>query len=79
MTPNRRLFSLYGGEIREVTDDFVNSSVVRRSNGKRLIELRRAESDDTQGATTVDPVDPVGALCGDLREISGHGEKTPAT
>ena len=50
------------------------SGVVRRSNGKRLIELRRAESDDTQGAPTVDPVDPVGALCGDLREISGRGE-----
>ena len=38
------------------------SGVVRRSNGKRLIELRRAESDDTQGAPAVDPVDPVGAL-----------------
>ena len=25
------------------------SAVVRRSNGKRLIELRRAESDDAQG------------------------------
>lgn len=55
------------------------SGVVRRSNGKRLIELRRAESDDPQGVPEVDPVDPVGALCGDLREISGHGEKTPAT
>ena len=50
------------------------SSVVRRSNGKRLIELRRAESDDTQGVPEVDPVDPVEALCGGLREISGHGE-----
>ena len=36
------------------------SVVVRRSNGKRLIELRRAESDDTQGTRTVDPIDPVG-------------------
>ena len=34
------------------------SGVVRRSNGKRLIELRRAESDDTQGVPEVDPVDP---------------------
>lgn len=34
------------------------SGVVRRSNGKRLIELHRAESDDTQGAPAVDPVDP---------------------
>ena len=39
-----------------------------------LIELRRAESDDAQGVPVVAPVDPVGALCGDLREIAGHGE-----
>ena len=50
------------------------SGVVRRSNGKRLIELRRAESDDAQGVPAVAPVDPVGALCGDLREVSEHGE-----
>ena len=34
------------------------SAVVRRSNGKRLIELRRAESDDAQGVQAVDPIDP---------------------
>ena len=34
------------------------SAVVRRSNGKRLIELRRAESDDTQDTQAVDPIDP---------------------
>ena len=50
------------------------SGVARRSNGKRLIELRRADSDDAQGTPEVDPVDPVGTLCGDLREVSGHGE-----
>ena len=50
------------------------SFVVRRSNGKRLIELRRAESDDARGVPAVDPVDPVGAQCGDLREVSSHGE-----
>ena len=50
------------------------SAVVRRSNGKRLIELRRAESDDTQGLPVVDPVDPAGALCGDLRAVSRCGE-----
>lgn len=50
------------------------SGVVRRSNGKRLIELRRAESDDAQGVPAVDPVDPVGVLCGDLREVSKHDE-----
>jgi len=32
--------------------------MVRRSNGKRLIELRRAESDDAQGIQAVDPIDP---------------------
>ena len=50
------------------------SVVVRRSNGKRLIGLRRAGSDDTQGVPAVDPVDPAGALCGDLRAISEYGE-----
>lgn len=46
------------------------SGVVRRSNGKRLIELRRAESDDNQGAPAVDPVDPDEATRGGLREVS---------
>ena len=50
------------------------SAVVRRSNGRRLIELQRAESDDTQGVRAVDPVDPVKALCGDLRAVSGRSE-----
>ena len=50
------------------------SCVVRRSNGKRLIELRRAESDDAQDVPAVDPVDPVVATCGDLREVSERGE-----
>ena len=44
------------------------SAVVRRSNGKRLIELRRAESDDTQDTRTVDPIDPA--------DVSG-GENAP--
>ena len=44
------------------------SAVVRRSNGKRLIELRRAESDDAQGTQAVDPIDPAA--------VSG-GENTP--
>ena len=34
------------------------SAVVRRSNGKRLIELCRAESDDAHGTQAVDPIDP---------------------
>ena len=41
------------------------SAVVRRSNGKRLIELRRAESDDAQGTQAVDPIDPA--------DVSGSG------
>ena len=50
------------------------SGVVRRSNGKRLIELRRAESDDDQGAPAVGPVDPVKATGGGSREIPERGE-----
>ena len=48
--------------------------MVRRSNGKRLIELRRAESDDAQGVPAVDPVDPAEALCGNLWAVSGDSE-----
>ena len=44
------------------------SAVVRRSNGKRLVELRRAESDDAQGTQAVDPIDPA--------DVSG-GENAP--
>ena len=50
------------------------SGVVRRSNGKRLIELHRAESDDSKGPAAVDPIDPVGATVGGLRAGSGRGE-----
>ena len=48
--------------------------VVRRSNGKRLIELRRAESDDEQDVPALDPVDPVEATGGGLREVPKGGE-----
>ena len=44
------------------------SAVVHRSNGKRLIELRRAESDDAQGTQAIDPIDPA--------DVSG-GENAP--
>ena len=44
------------------------SAVVRRSNGKRLIELRRAESDDAQDTQAIDPIDPA--------DVSG-GENAP--
>ena len=41
------------------------SVVMRRSNGKRLIELRRAESDDAQGTQAVDPIDPAAVSGGE--------------
>ena len=44
------------------------TACLRRSNGKRLIELRRAESDDAQGTQAVDPIDPA--------DVSG-GETAP--
>lgn len=34
------------------------SAIIRRSNGKRLIELSRADSDDPQAPGEIDPVDP---------------------
>ena len=34
------------------------SAVIRRSNGKRIIQLRRAESDDSEGAKEIVPSDP---------------------
>jgi hypothetical protein len=46
-------------------------AVFRRSNGKRLIELHRAESDDNSGVSVSDPVDPVWhcePTCGALNE-----------
>ena len=40
------------------------SAVIRRSNGKRIIQLRRAESDDSEGAKEIVPIDPVGQTVG---------------
>ncbi len=36
--------------------------VIRRSNGKRIIELHRADSDDTEGAGEIVTIDPVGQM-----------------
>ena len=47
------------------------SAVVRRSNGKRLIELHRAESDDAQGTQAVDPIDPAGVSGGENASCFG--------
>ena len=49
-------------------------ATVRRSNWKRVIELRRADSADLEGAGEIVPIDPVEALCGDLRAVSRCGE-----
>ena len=37
------------------------TAVIRRSNGKRLIDLRRADSADNAGTSVADPVDPATA------------------
>ena len=50
------------------------AAVIRRSNGKRVIELRRADSVELKGAEEIVPIDPVAALGGDLRAVSGCGE-----
>lgn len=50
------------------------SASVRRSNGKRIIELRRADSVDIPGAGESGTCDPVGATGGDLRGFSGEVE-----
>ena len=49
-------------------------AMVRRSNGKRVIELHRADSADLEGAGEIVPIDPVEALCGNLRAVSRCGE-----
>lgn len=38
------------------------TAIIRRSNGKRLIEIHRAESADEQAPGTVDPIDPAPSL-----------------
>ena len=43
------------------------TACLRRSNGKRIVELHRAESVDTPG---VDPIDPCEATEGDLSAVS---------
>ena len=50
------------------------SASVRRSNGKRLIELRRADSVDIPGAGESGTCDPAGATGGDLCALSGEVE-----
>lgn len=46
----------------EALSDTGITAVIRRSNGKRLIDLRRADRADSTGASTADPVDPATTL-----------------
>ena len=51
-----------GRQILQSVDALGNAGItvtIRRSNGKRLIELRRADSADFAGARKIDPIDPV--------------------
>ncbi len=52
-------------------------ATVRRSNGKRLIELRRAASDDETAPGTVDPIDPGAGVAGTVKILSfGEGKQS---
>ena len=55
------------------------SAVIRRSNGKRLIELHRADSADTQAPGEIDPVDPADDCGGGDSSPSGEGRRGPAS
>ena len=50
------------------------SGMVRRSNGKRLVELSRADSVDKPGTGESGTCDPAGATGGDLCALSGKVE-----
>ena len=54
------------------------SFAARRSNGKRLIELHRADSVVNPGAEEIVPIDPDEATGGDLRDFTGEAGSTPA-
>ena len=58
---------------REIT------AVVRRSNGKRIVELHRAESADAEGVPDIDPIDPAAATlpANDGETGAGDGESSP--
>ena len=54
------------------------SFAARRSNGKRLIELHRADSVVNPGAEEIVPIDPDEATGGDLRGLPDEAGETPA-
>lgn len=52
------------------------TAVVRRSNGKRIVELHRAESADAEGVSDIDPIDPAAVTLSvnDGETRAGDGE-----
>ena len=52
------------------------TAVVRRSNGKRIVELHRAESADAEGVPDIDPIDPAAVTLSvnDGETRAGDGE-----
>ena len=50
------------------------TAVVRRSNGKRLIELHRADSVDLEGAEEIVPIDPVADQTPTNEDATGVGD-----
>jgi len=52
------------------------SFAVRRSNGKRIIQLRRADSADTQAPAAIDPVGPAESFGGAESSPSGEGKQS---
>lgn len=55
------------------------TAMVRRSNGKRIVELHRAESADAEGVPDIDPIDPAATtLSANNGETgAGDGESSP--
>ena len=50
------------------------TAVVRRSNGKRIVELHRAESADAEGVPDIDPIDPAAATLSVNNGETGAGD-----
>ena len=53
------------------------TAVVRRSNGKRIVELHRAESADAEGVSDIDPIDPAAATLPANNGETGAGDGGP--
>ena len=55
------------------------TAVVRRSNGKRIVDLHRAESADAEGVPDIDPIDPAAVTLSvnDGETGAGDGESSP--